>query len=173
MFSRIVMSLLCFGVLSFAILIPAALSQAKGKSEPETPTPQIDMQVTKDLVKAASIILIAEVQVVQSPSKTPNTAQSSDSKIDLQKELDRTREETSRTYTGLTVGSLVRLNTVETLKGPKTQILSIPITDSDLQKAAPGNLYLIMMGPNHPDAIRPLFSIKDPWVEQVKAALAN
>jgi len=179
MFFRIVTLLLCLCLLLLGVLLlPSAFSHADENKGPEKPEAeasnvQTEEQIIKTLVETASIILIAKVQnAPPSPEKLENE-KPSEPKIDLQKELDRAREETTQTFSGLDVGPLIRLRTIETIKGPQTQILSIPNTDEDLKRAMPGDFFLIMLGVNHPDAIKPISSMDDPWVKRVKLALAH
>lgn len=130
------------------------------------------------LVQSANLIVIAEVS---EPTTLPDTPQEkvkkpSDVQIDLEKEIDRAREateETARTLTGLNLSSFVKLKTVETLKGPSTNILSIEASTEDLKKAEPGQLFLIFMGVNHPDAIKLISTVNDPWVQKIKNEIAE
>ena len=167
MFLRIITLLSFIALVCLGALFSSTLSQAQVENKPEAKA----TQPINDLVKTASIILIAEVLNDQSSLSTPQSTDVPDKKIDIQKELDRAREETTYSSKALDIGSMVRLKTLETLKGPQTQILSLPITHKTLKDAAPGDLFLVMMGSNHPDAIRAISSIEDPWVQHVKATL--
>jgi len=169
MFFKIAVTIFCVGLLTFGVLLPNAFSE---EVEVKDTAVQSDIQTLKNLVEASSIILIAKVEIPRTSSEKIEKSKPADNQIDLQKELDRAREETSRTFSGLNVGKLIHLNTVETLKGPQTQSLSLPMTDPDLKNAITGDLFLIMMGSNHPDAIRKISSVEDSWVERVKKALS-
>lgn len=186
MFSRILTLPLPLSLALVAPLLMACGPSAEATQQADAPKLRLAAQATdgttlQSLIAAAPAILIAEVTQEQ-PSATPaarsepsepTEPREEDYKIDLQKELDRAREETSRTFTGFNIGPLIRLKTVDTLKGPATDILTLPATDADFKTAAPGDLFLIIMGNTHPDAVRPISSLEDPWVAEVKAALAE
>lgn len=123
-----------------------------------------------ELVQAATAVLIAEVEPL-APKAEPQDAETDAPRIDLEKELDRAREETARSFKNINLGAMVRMKTVQTLKGPKTDILSLPATTEALQKAEAGQLFLVMFGVTDENAVRPIESFDDPWVAQVKAAL--
>jgi len=122
------------------------------------------------IVQAATAVLIARVEPL-APGAEPKGSQTDAPTIDLKKELDRAREETARSFKNINLGTMVRMKTVQTLKGPKTDILSIPATTEALQNAEPGQLFLVMFGVTDENAVRPIQSLDDPWVAQVKAAL--
>jgi len=71
------------------------------------------------------------------------------------------------------MGATLPLNTLQTLKGPKTARLSLPINNQAFLNARPEDLFLIMLGTNHPDAIKSIATLDDPWVKQVKALLKS
>lgn len=184
MFSRILTSFPTFApALAVALTAPLLLacSDSADATQQQADAPQLtraaeapDATSLQSRVSAAPAILIAEVTVEQPATETPATEnQEEDLKIDLQKELDRAREETSRTFTGFNIGALIRLKTVKTLKGPATDILTLPATDADFKTAQPGDLFLIIMGNTHPDAVRPISSLEDPWVAEVQGMLGE
>jgi len=132
----------------------------------------------EELVQSVNLIVIAEI--VEQPSVSDDSKERVEKpdavKIDLEKEIDRAREateETARTFTGLGLAPFVQLKTVKTLKGPKTNILSIEASTDELKIAEPGQLYVIFMGVNHPDAIKQISSLSDPWVQKIQEELAQ
>ena len=129
---------------------------------------------TEDLVRSAPVIFIAEVindplptQVQQNPQQIR--------KLDLERELRRVREgrqsQEERVYSNikLTGTNLIHLKTTQTLKGPKTALLRLPMTDPDFNAAQVGDLFLIMLGTQHQDAVKAIKSVDDNWVKQVKS----
>ena len=133
-------------------------------------TPKVETAALGDLVQSATAVLIARVEPL-APAAEPEGSEKDAPTIDLQKELDRAREETARSFKNINLGQMVRMKTVQTLKGPKTDILSIPATTEALQNAKEGQLFLVMFGVTDENAVRPIKSVDDPWVAQVKATL--
>lgn len=127
------------------------------------------------LVQSANLIVIAELVEPSSLSKDQieKTENPDALKIDLEKEIDRATEETARTFSGMGLAPFVQLKTVESLKGPKTNILSIEASTDALKNAEPGQLFVIFMGVDHPDAIKLISSRKDPWVQKIKEELTR
>jgi len=146
-----------------------AHQQEANQHETETVT-KVETVTLNDLVQSATAVLIAKVDPL-APKAEPQDAEIDAPRIDLEKELDRVREETARSFKNINLGAMVRMKTVQTLKGPKTDILSIPATTEALQKAEAGQLFLVMFGVTDENAVRPIESFDDPWVAQVKAAL--
>ena len=170
--------LITAGILAL-IAIPIAqaqLKQDKSKDQNAIAIKQHQpVQIsTEDLVRSAPVIFIAEVindplptQVQHDPQKTQ--------KLDLERELRRVREgrksQEERVYTNINIvdTNLIHLKTTETLKGPKTALLQLPMTDPDYDSAQVGDLFLIMLGTQHPDAVKAIKSVNDNWVKQVKS----
>lgn len=127
------------------------------------------------LVQSANLIVIAEIveELSVSDDAKEREEKPDEIKIDLEKETDRAREETARTFSGMGLDPFVQLKTVETLKGPKTNILSIEASTDSLKKAEPGQLFVIFLGMDHPDAIKQILSLDDPWVLKIKEELTQ
>lgn len=169
MFFRLLTILFFASLFCIGTLYSHTISKADENPESSNQTSQNLIHLTK----TASIIVIAEVQPETPLPVKSNTNEPANIKIDIQKEFDKAREETAYSSTGLNVGSTIRLKTLETLKGPQTQILLLPTTHQDFKSAASGDLFVVMMGSNHPDAIKAISSVDDLWVQQVKAAISN
>lgn len=172
---RVLIILLCVGLMSLGVLSLKASGEGGEKIDSESSkieSLETDLEI---LVESSAVVLIAEVQAISNSSQKTDddNVVPHDTKINLQKELDRAREETSYVSSGLNVGALIHLQTIETLKGPTTEKLSLPNTHTAFQGAEEGDLFLIMMGTTHPDAIRKISSVEDNWVQIVKEALKN
>ena len=173
---------LVIGLIGILAIIAIPMAQARLHS----PSAQLDninsskndqaTQISLDeLVKSAPVILLAEV--IDSPSniQTPKNHDNVQ-KPDLERALKRATEghglKEERVYLDLKMDlKTIRLKTTQTLKGPKTDILGLPMTDKDFNSAKTGDLFLIMLGVQHPDAIKKVRSNQDPWVKRVMSIL--
>jgi len=128
------------------------------------------------LVKSAPVILIAEL--IGTPSeKLKSNAQPINSKLNLEKELKKVTEHEKsggeRVYFDLQADNFKtrRFKTIQPLKGPNTDILSLPTTDLDVETAKSGDLFVIMLGVQDPDAILPIKSLSDPLVQHIQSII--
>lgn len=161
------------------IAIPMAQARLHAPSQPDSissskndKSPQISLE---QLVQSAPVILLAEVIAPSSKIQTHNNDDNLQ-KLNLEKEIKTVTEgrevNEERAYFDLKMDiETIKLKTVQTLKGPKTDILGLPMTDTDFDSAQTGDLFLIMLGVQHPDAIKKVKSNKDKWVKRVTSII--
>lgn len=164
------------------LAIPVAQAQLKSAKSTaiankvgQQQAPQLSLT---QLVNSAPVILVAEI--IDTSFSSPNIKQKQriqPNVLDLKRELKKATEgqnaEGERANFDIKIADspVKKLKTVQTLKGPNTGILSIPMADSDFDSAQNGDLFLIMLGVNHPDAILKIKSLNDPTLKHIQSIL--